>query len=125
MAIDSVASLLFAIKANPDDAVENIARFRSLMTTNLGQLKTQIGSWAEEVFGELSSVKMAMLGIGAAAAGALAALGAALVESARKTAEMAEEMGNLAQQTGIPVKTLSGLKIIAGEAGISFDTLTS
>jgi len=176
MAIDSVAGLLFQIKANPDDAQENIARFRTLLGQDLSAVKSQFSSWAAEVFGSSAEVreahesviatiekekaaqlanaasaeeaaaievasaqrvalaeeelnaKLETVGTGwksiaAVAAGALIGLGATLFETAKKTAEMGEEFALLHQQLGIPVKELSGLKVMAGELGVNFDML--
>ena len=63
MAFDSVASLLFNIGADSDDAEANVNRFRGLLGTDLDQMGAQFTAWAEEVFGELDTVKGAMLGI--------------------------------------------------------------
>jgi len=121
--MDSAATLLFNIKANPDDAVENIGRFRSLFSTNIGQLGTQLEAWSKEVLGEFETVKGAMLGLTAAAAGVAVAIGAGLFELVNKTAEAGEQFALLHQQTGISVETLSAMKLVAGETGVAFETL--
>lgn len=59
MAIDSAASLLFQIKANPDDAQANIKRFRSLLSTDVASMRTQLSQWSEEMFGSSEKVKAA------------------------------------------------------------------
>jgi hypothetical protein len=81
MAFDSAAGLLFNIGANSDDAEANIARFRALLGTDLDQLAGQFKDWSDKVFGDLDTVKGAMLGITGAALAAGVAIAAFAVES--------------------------------------------
>src|ERR1035441_6983637 len=101
MAFDSAADLLFNIGANSDDAEANIARFRSLLGTDLDALGAQFEEWSDKVFGELETVKGALLGITAAAAAGVVAAGAFAVESAHKFEEYALAIGDAQQKTGL------------------------
>ncbi|MGH7087795.1 MAG: hypothetical protein ACREFQ_02745, partial [Stellaceae bacterium] len=125
MADDSAASLLFKIGANSDDAQENVARFRTLFSKNIGQLKEEFHSFAAEITGGGEKIATSLPALAGIAAGAIVGLGGALFELAKKTAEQGEEFEQMSQETGIAVSQLSGLKVIAGEAGIPFDTLTN
>jgi len=124
MAIDSATSLLFAIGANTDDAEANISRFRSLFSTSLSDLSAQFQSFASDITGGGEAINASFGAIAAVAAGAAVAIGAMLFESAKKTAELGEQLLLMSQQIGLSVTELSGLKVVAETMGISFDTLT-
>ncbi len=121
MPIDSTADLLFRIGANSDDAEENIQRFRSLFGTSLGEMGAQFHDWAEEVFGEVTTVKGAMLGLGA---GLVAAAGAAL-EAAHKYSEYVDEVSRGARVTGLSAENMSRLKFAADATHVSYDALVT
>ena len=124
MAIDSATSLLFAIGANTDDAEANISRFRSLFSSSLSDLKTQFSGFASDLTGGADGINVSFAAMSAVAAGATVAIGAGLFEMARKTAETGEQLLLLSQQIGVSVQELSGLKVIAEQMGVSFDTLS-
>lgn len=124
MAIDSATSLLFAIGANTDDAEANISRFRQLFATSLSDMTGQFSSFASELTGGGEAINASFTALTAVAAGAAVAVGGALFEMARKTAETGEQFLLLSQQIGVSVRELSGLKVVADQMGISFDTLS-
>jgi len=57
--MDSVAGLLFEIKANPDEAIGNIQRFRALFTSDMGAMRTQMGEFATRMFGSSKQIRAA------------------------------------------------------------------
>jgi hypothetical protein len=124
MAFDSAADLLFNIGANSDDAEANIARFRALLGTDLEALKGQFSDWSEEVFGELNTVKGALLGITAGVAALAVGVAAFAVEGAHKFEEYALAVGNAATKTGLSVEYMSQLKYAANAMSVDFDSLT-
>lgn len=71
----------------------------------------------------LKSVGIGWKSIGAVAGASVAALGATLFESAKKSAELGEQMENLHDQTGMSVEMLSTLRVMAREAGVGFDQM--
>ncbi len=85
MAFDSTAELLFHIGADSDDAEENIQRFRSLLGKDLDDIRSEFHDWAEEVFGEMNTVKGALLGLTAAAGAGVVALGASCWRQPKNT----------------------------------------
>src|ERR1039457_2657764 len=121
MAFDSAADLLFNIGANSDDAEANIARFRSLLGTDLDAMGAQFSDWADKVFGEMETVKGALLGITAATAAGVVAAGAFAVESAHKFEEYALAIGDAQQKTGLTTETLSAMHLAAHETGVRFE----
>ncbi|HEX5442525.1 MAG TPA: hypothetical protein VFW87_01790, partial [Pirellulales bacterium] len=125
MAIDSATSLLFAIGANTDDAEANISRFRSLFSTSISDLQNQFHGFASEITGGGEEINASFTAIAAIGAGAAAAVGAGLLEMARRTAETGEQLLLLSQQVGLSVTELSGLKVVAEEMGIDFQTLSN
>lgn len=124
MGIDSAADLLFRIGANSDDAEANIKRFRTLFNTSFGEMREQFHDWAGELFGELTSVKGALIGGGAALATAMVAAGAAAIEASHKYAEYVEQVDRASEITGIGVEHMSGLRLAARLTGADFETLT-
>lgn len=124
MASDSAASLLFKIGSDTSNAEGNIARFRALFSKDLGSLKTDFHNFAASVTGGGDKIGMSWTSIAGIAAGAAVSIGAALFALAKKTAEQGEQFEILHQQTGVSVSTLSAMKVVAGETGVSFDTLT-
>jgi len=123
MAIDSVASLLFNIGANSDDAEENITRFRALLGTDLDAMGDQFSDWAEETFGKIETVKGALIGLTAGIAAVTVAAAAMSNEAGDHFREYAEAIDNASQKTGISVENMSKLHFVADEVGINFDTL--
>ena len=123
MPFDSVADLLFNIGANTDDAEENVARFRALLGTNLDGMGDQFEDWSDRVFGNLDTVKGAMLGVTGAIAAAAVAAAALGEEAGHHFEEFAIEVDNAAKKTGISVEQMSALKFTADELGIPFDRL--
>src|ERR1022692_3894259 len=113
MAFDSAADLLFNIGANSDDAEANIARFRSLLGTDLDAMGAQFSDWADKVFGDLSTVQGAMLGITAGVAALGVGLAAFAVEGAHKFEEYALAIGDAQQKTGLTTQTLSAMHLAA------------
>ena len=87
MAIDSSAELLFHIGADSDDAEANIQRFRALMGKDLDDLSGEFATWAEEVFGKLTTVSGAMTALAATTAAGVVAIGGAFIEATRKYTE--------------------------------------
>ena len=125
MAFDSAADLLFNIGANSDDAEANIARFRSLLGTDLDAMGAQFSDWADKVFGDLSTVEGALIGI-TAGLGALGVAATAFgVSAANKFEEYAIAVGDAAQKTGLTTQTLSAMHLAAHELNVSFDQVTT
>ncbi|HEY7391986.1 MAG TPA: hypothetical protein VH640_25945 [Bryobacteraceae bacterium] len=125
MSLDSTAELLFHIGADSDDAEENIQRFRTLLSKDLGDLRGEFAAWSEEVFGEMTTVKGALLGLTAAAGAGVVALGGFLLESAKKYEEYAGEIAQASKMTGISAENMSVLGVAAKTAGVSVETLTN
>src|ERR1022692_878473 len=125
MAFDSAADLLFNIGANSDDAEANIARFRSLLGTDLDAMGAQFSDWADKVFGDLITVEGALIGI-TAGLGALGVAATAFgVSAANKFEEYAIAVGDAAQKTGLTTQTLSAMHLAAHELNVSFDQVTT
>src|ERR1035441_5760222 len=122
MAFDSAADLLFNIGANSDDAEANIARFRSLLGTDLDAMGAQFSDWADKVFGDLSTVEGALIGI-TAGLGALGVAATAFgVSAANKFEEYAIAVGDAAQKTGLTTQTLSAMRsIVRRDTGESYE----
>lgn len=125
MPIDSTADLLFRIGANTDDAEGNIARFRSLLGTDLGEMGAQFKDWSTGVFGDLSTVQGAVLGMTAALAAGVVAVAAAAGEAAHKYSDYVTEVERGSRATGISLEKMSGLKFAAEETGTSYDSLVT
>ncbi|MDR3700603.1 MAG: hypothetical protein P4L56_13250 [Candidatus Sulfopaludibacter sp.] len=125
MAFDSSAGLLFSIGANSDDAEANIARFRSLLGKDLGDLKGEFGAWAEEILGDLTTVKGATIALTAVTAAGVVALGTAMVETTDHYADYVAEVERGSKATGISTERMSGLKFMAAETGTSYDSLVT
>lgn len=125
MAIDSAASLLFNIGADSSDAEANIQRFRTLMGTSLDDLGGQFGDWSHKVFGDLSTVSGAMMGATAAMGAAVVALSAVFVEATSKYADYVSDVERSSRATGIQTEQMSGLKLMADETGVSYDSLVT
>lgn len=124
MPFDSAADLLFNIGANSEEAEENVARFRKLLSTDLDAIGHQFTEWSEGVFGKLDTVKGAMLGITAGLAAAGVAAGAFAVEAAGKFERYAIAVGDAAQKTGLTTQTLSAMHMAADDLDVSFDQVT-
>lgn len=124
MAIDSTAQLLFTINANADDATENIARFRALMGQDLDGMAGQFEDWATEVFGEIETVKGAMIAGTAAIAAAIAAVSVLISEAATEYTKYANDVSAAMKLTGATAEEASTLHEAAAQAGVSFETLT-
>src|ERR1700728_4822520 len=124
MAFDSAMSLLFNIGANSDDAEANIQRFRALLGTSLDQMGAQFEGWSKDVFGELGTVKEAMIGITAGVAAAGVAIAAFAVEATHKFEEYAEAVHKASAMTGLSVEQMSHMKFAADELGLDFDRVT-
>jgi hypothetical protein len=105
MAFDSAADLLFNIGANSDDAEANMARFRQLLGTDLDALGAQFEEWSDKVFGEMETVKGALIGITSVVGALGVAVAAFGVEAANKFEEYAIAVGDAAQKTGLTTQT--------------------
>src|ERR1022692_2593119 len=125
MAFDSAADLLFNIGANSDDAEANIARFRSLLGTDLDAMGAQFSDWADKVFGDLSTVQGAMRGITAASAAGVVAAAAFATHAANDYEKYAIAIGDAALKTGLTTQELSAMHLAANELGVSFDQVTT
>lgn len=124
MAFDSIANLIFNVGANSDDAEQNITRFRALLGTNLDQMAGQFENWSKDVFGELGTVKEAMIGITAAVAAGVVAVAAFAVEATHKFVEYAEAVHKASVMTGLSVEQMSRMKFAADELGVDYDRMT-
>jgi hypothetical protein len=124
MSIDSAVDLLFNIGANSDDAEENIARFRTLLGTDLEEISSQFADWSHELVGEINTVSAAMTA-GAAVMGAgLVAVGGFLVEQTHKYEEYAEKIEQGVRVTGISAENMSKLAFAAQMTGTNYEALT-
>lgn len=87
----------------------------SLLTiaTQLTKLKFDDGAW-----------KKSIGIIGGLTAGIGVAVAAATVAVARQVAEQGKQMGKLAQMYGLPIETVSGLRVAAKLTGVSLEDLT-
>jgi hypothetical protein len=124
MAIDSAAELLFHIGADSDDAEANVQRFRSLLGKDLDDLAGEFSEWSSKVFGDLSTVKGAMLGATAAIAAGVAAATAEIVHATNEYEKYAGDIAAASRRTQISTETMSGLRRAAEQTGTSFDALT-
>jgi hypothetical protein len=125
MPIDSTANLLFSIGANSDDAEDNIKRFRTLLSKDLGDLEGEFEDWAKDVFGNIGTVQGAMTAATAAVAAAAVGLGAIMRESTNSYAEYVSEVERGSRITGISTEQMSGLKFMASETNTSYDALVT
>jgi hypothetical protein len=125
MPIDSAASLLFNIGADSSDAEANVQRFRALLGKDLDDLSAEFGDWSNKIFGDLTTVAGAMAGATAALAAGAAALGVVMVESTNRYAEYVSDVERGARATGIQTEQMSGLKLMADETGVSYDSLVT
>ena len=125
MGIDSTANLLFAIGANTDEAEGNIGKFRTLMSKDLGDMREEFAQWAEEVFGDMTTVEGATLAATAGLAAGVLAVGAAMYESGNKFVEYVGEIARGSKSTGIAAENMSALHFAADETHTSYDELTT
>jgi hypothetical protein len=125
MPIDSTANLLFSIGANSDDAEENIQRFRTLLSKDLGDITGEFADWSREVLGDLSTVQGATTAAAAAVAAAVVGIGAVMQESTNRYAEFVSQIDRGSRVTGISVERMSGLKFAADETHTSYDALVT
>jgi uncharacterized protein YnzC (UPF0291/DUF896 family) len=124
MGFDSTADLLFRIGADTGGAESNIARFRGVMSKNLGAMGAEFGDWAHNVFGSLNSVaSIATAGLATLAAGMVAA-GAAALSATDRYRQYVEEVDRGSRVTGISAENISALKFAAQAVGTQFDSLT-
>jgi hypothetical protein len=124
MAIDSAASLLFNIGADSGDAEANVQRFRALLGKDLDDLSGEFSDWSMKVFGDLTTVEGAMLGVTAALGAGIVALGVVVGEATEKYAKYVEEVEHGSRVTGIGMEQMSGLHLAAQLTSTNFDTLT-
>jgi hypothetical protein len=124
MSFDSTADLLFRIGSNSDEAEDNLARFRAVFSKDFGSMREEFGDWAKEIVGDLSTVKGALIGGGAALATGLVAAAGAAVEATHRYAEYVEEIEQGSTRTQISTEHMTGLYLAAKETGSSFDMLT-
>lgn len=86
------------------------------------------GGGAARMMKELRGVGGALgpiAALGAGAAAGLTTIGIAAIGLAAHTAESAAKMHELAQSTGVPIGTLSGLSFAAKAAGVDIETLAT
>lgn len=125
MAIDSTAELLFRIGADTDDAQSNIARFRTLLSKDLGDIAGEFSDWSSKVFGSLTTVSGAMTAGGAAIAAVGVAAVAAFQHASDKYVEYALEIEKGMRVTGLGAKAMSELYNAADDTRTSYDALTT
>lgn len=131
-AMDSSADLLFRIGADPSDAENNVRRLRAVMGKELGDLKSEVGTWAKDIFGELNTIQgVATAGVAAGLAG-LAALAVGAVKvgeelwaAGEKAAHYAEEIEDGMDKTGLSAEAISGLRYAAKNAGVGYEELVA
>ena len=116
MGFDSTANLLFSISADSSEAENNIQRFRTLFGTSMDDMRTQVGDWADKIFGDTAEVGDAFTALGpimaagfVVAIAAAAKLGAELVELAQKAADYDERIETGMRITGMSAEQMSGL----------------
>lgn len=125
MGTDSATDLIFKIGADPSDAQNNIARFRSLLNKDLDGMKAEFGDWAKSVFGSMSTpAGAAAAGVATLAAGMVAAAGVA-VECAKRYEQYVEQVDEASDKTGIAAETMSKLQYAAHLTGTENATLTA
>jgi hypothetical protein len=124
MSIDSTADLLFRIGANSDDAENNIKRFRTLLSKDLGQMKEEFADWSKGLFGAMNTAAGIATGAGAVLAAGLVAAGAAAIHAADQYTAYVESVERGAKLTGMSVEAISSLKFAAEATGTSFDSLS-
>jgi hypothetical protein len=124
-AMDSSAELLFRISADSSDAEGNVKRFRTLMSKDLSDLKSEFSDWATKVFGDLSTVQGQFTAMAAAGMAAGVGIAGALVAAAEKAADYALEIGRGSLRTGIAAEDMSRLRYAADITRTSYDSLVT
>jgi hypothetical protein len=125
MPIDSTADLLFRIGADAGDGTSEIQAFRALLGKDLEDLSAEFGTWANKVFGDLSTVQGVMTAAAAGIAAGVLAAGAAIEHFAGEHAHYVEEVERGSRATGISTENMSALKFMAQETGTSYDSLVT
>jgi hypothetical protein len=121
--IDSSANLLFNISADAGEAQGNIQRFRGLLSKDLDAMGAEFGQWSNSVFGNLSTVKGALIGVTAGLAAMAVGVGAALVRAAESAAHYAEEIEDGTHKTGLSAEQMSRLRYAAKNADLGYQEL--
>jgi hypothetical protein len=125
MPIDSTADLLFRIGADAGEGTSEIQAFRALLGKDLEDLSAEFGTWANKVFGDLSTVQGVMTAAAAGIAAGVLAAGAAIEHFAGEHAHYVEEVERGSRATGISTENMSALKFMAQETGTSYDSLVT
>lgn len=120
MGNSSILGLLFEINADPSKAQAALAKFSGSIADHLKIAQSSMLS-AEQRGEHLGLALEKALKTGAVAA---VAVGGALFEMARRTANAAEEFLKLSAQVGVSVHDLSALKFVAELNETSFEALT-
>lgn len=98
---------------------QQLAGSQGLLATSL-TATAEAASMSAGAFGRFA----ASLGGVGLLAGAVAGLGVIMTGLARHTANVAEESENLQAQLGMTARGVGALKVIAGESGVNFETLS-
>jgi hypothetical protein len=123
MAFDSSADLLFRIGADPSDAQNNIARFRTLLSKDLAGMQADFAAWATKVFGSFATVGAGMASVGAIIAAGAVAAGAALISAGEKAAKYAMEIEHGSRLTGLSAEQMSRVRYEAQISGLAYEGL--
>jgi len=124
MAIDSSANLLFNISANPSEAQDNIARFRGLLSKDLGAMGAEFRDWSTKVFGNLTTISGGFTALGAAVAAGTVAAFSVMNAAGEKWVSYVSEIAKASRVTGIGVEDMSRLAEAAEMTGVPLDAVT-
>ena len=113
MGFDSSANLLFKISADAAEAQANVQGFRSVLSKELGGMKSEFSDWSQGIFG-----------VGAAVASAVVAASAFVLDATQKWMNYALEIGKASKLTGISTENMSRLAQAAEITGVPLDALT-
>ena len=115
--------MLFRIGANSDDAEDNIARFRTLLSKDLSDISGEFSDWSSKILGDISTVQGAATAGAAVLAAGIVAVGVAANEAANHYEAYVEEIARGSKTTGISVEAMSGLHYAAEKTNTSYDAL--
>ncbi|RJP21678.1 MAG: phage tail tape measure protein [Deltaproteobacteria bacterium] len=120
LSIDLVA-LTGKFETNFKSAVSTLDKF-GVAATKVGRVA---GGAISKMGGAFASIGKAILSVHAAVVGLIAVVGAVrLANSFDDAAEAVDNLGKKAKTLGLPVETMSALRLLALESGVEFDTLS-
>lgn len=126
---NTIGNLLIILQAETSAFARGLGDARKLAFDTSADIVTSLGKIGQQLnklkFGNEAEWKKSAEIVGGVLSGVAVAAGAAAIAVTKQVAEQAKEMSKLSQSYGLPIETISQLRVASKLTGVEMDTLTT